>query len=490
VVLENKPFMNVLAFYLPLILGLRNLFEGPGPPSEFSMVLESPCMYSGDGPPGTTQFLRVGAHMLPGKIIWKPLLQKLVTGQVRRFRLTSREPRWPGCGLGLGLYLHVPFCKKLCPYCPYNRVQYEEDLFAIYERAIKQEIDLYEPRLRGSRFNSLYIGGGTPTVNWPGLLRILTHLRQRLPLECDICIELHPANMDLSCLQALKDFGVNALSIGVETTSDVLLQRIGRNHDGRMAIEGVRRAVDLGFQSINVDLMFALPGQTLEDWATDVKTIVDLGVDQLSTYPLFTFPYSELGQEQRVKNVTRPGHRRIRSMLEFTDAYCEQNGLHRCAVWSWLRPSKPKFSSITRHRYVGFGPSAASMTGGEFYVNTFDVNAYAEALPGRRPVAVSMPVSPRLEMAYWLYWRIYELKLEEDPFQGLFGPVTSLERQFGPLMLPLVASGLMTRTATGYEVTKSGAYWIHRLQNEYSLNYIDRLWGACRKEPWPETVRL
>ena len=404
--------------------------------------------------------------------------------------MTQREPAWPIAGSGVGLYLHVPFCKKLCPYCPYNRVQHQEALFDLYERAVKQEIDLYEPHLRGSRFTSLYIGGGTPTVNWQGLLRILKHLRERLRYECDSCIELHPANMELDCLEALKETDVNLLSIGVETTSDALLQRIGRNHDGRMAIAAVQRAVQLGFKSINVDLMFALPGQTLEDWKADVKAILDLGVDQLSTYPLFTFPYSELGQSQHVKKVTRPSHRQVRTMLEFTDAYCSEHGLHRCAVWSWLRPSKSKFSSITRHRYIGFGPSAASMTGRDFYVNTFDVKAYSEALPARRPVAVSMPVNQRLEMAYWLYWRIYELKLQSEPFERVFGSGTSLEKQFGRLLAPLVSTGLMARTNEGYTVSRPGAYWIHRLQNEYSLNYINRLWGACRKEPWPETVQL
>ncbi len=454
------------------------------------MGLQFPVLYGHGNPQDITAYGELDQVMFPAKFIWKPVVQKLVTGQAHPFRLTARQPGWPKPGSELGLYLHVPFCKNLCPYCPYNRVRYAEGLFETYERAVKQEIDMYEPHLRGARFTSLYIGGGTPTVNWHGLLRILTHLRKQLPLECDICIELHPANMDVDCLQSLRGFGVNTLSIGVETVSDALLQRIGRNHDGRTAIEAVRRAVGLGFKSVNVDLMFALPGQTLADWATDVKTVVDLGIDQLSTYPLFTFPYSDLGQEQRVRKVTRPSHQRIRAMLEFTDAYCTRNGLHRCAVWSWLRPAKSKFSSITRHRYVGFGPSAASMTGDDFYVNTFDVTAYAQALPTRRPVAVSMPVNRRLEMAYWLYWRIYELKLQEDAFRALFGPGASLEEQFARLMLPLVASGLMARTGTGYQVTKPGAYWIHRLQNEYSLNYINHLWGACRKEPWPEAVRL
>lgn len=428
--------------------------------------------------------------MITGKTIWKPLLQGAVTGRAGRFRLRRTQPQWPGQLSSPGLYLHVPFCRNLCPFCPYNRIEYDDGLFAAYECAVKQEIDLYAARLGRASFSSLYIGGGTPTVNWRGLLSILGHLRRRIGQVDDICIELHPGNMDTDCLSAMKDAGVTRLSIGVESTSDALLERIRRGHDGRAGISAVSRALKTGFESVNVDLMFALPGQTLAQWQTDVRVILELGVDQLSTYPLFSFPYSDLGRTKGISHVERPPRHAIKAMLASTGQYCEGKGLNRCAVWSWLKPGKGKFSSITRHHYIGFGPSAASMTGSDFYVNTFDVNAYASKLPGERPIAVSMPVNRRLEMAYWLYWRIYELKISDGDFLDMFGAHTSLDSEFGHLLRPLISLRLLERANGGYSVTKPGAYWIHRLQNEYSLNYINHLWGACRKEPWPEEVRL
>jgi oxygen-independent coproporphyrinogen-3 oxidase len=428
--------------------------------------------------------------MITGKTIWKPLVQKMVTGQASRFRMTRRLPQWPGQLTAPGLYLHVPFCKNLCPYCPYNRIEYDDDLFVAYERAVKQEIDLYAPHLKGQSFGSLYIGGGTPTVNWPGLVSILRHMQDSFQDVGEICVELHPGNMDGDCLSALKDIGVTMLSIGVESTSDAVLERIKRSHDGRTALDAVARAMTMGFKSVNVDLMFALPGQSLQEWESDVTTVVSLGVDQLSTYPMFSFPYSDLGQTKGIRQVERPPHRFVNAMLKFTDEHCEQNGLHRCAVWSWLKPGKGKFSSITRHHYIGFGPSAASMTGTDFYVNSFDVKAYASKLPLQRPIAVSMPVGRRLEMAYWLYWRIYELKVSNADFRSVFGTSASLDSEFGHLLRPLIQVGLIDRANGSYCVTKSGAYWIHRLQNEYSLSYINHLWGSCRKEPWPEEVTL
>ncbi len=427
--------------------------------------------------------------MMPAKSLWKPLLQRMVTGRWGRLRMQPVEPAFPEKLTRAGLYLHVPFCRNLCPFCPYNRVEYDEERFRQYERAVHEEIELYAPRLGECDFVSLYIGGGTPTVNMPGLLRMIHHLRERFPLSGDVCIELHPGNMDDGCLQLLKEAGVTMLSVGVESTSDRILGNIGRNHDGATALEALERAAKTGFEAVNADLMFALPGQTLRDWERDLQSVLACGADQVSTYPLFSFPYSDLGRSMKIRRVKRADGRLIRSMLNLADSLLTRSGYKRCAVWSWLKPDRKKFSSITRHHYIGFGPSAASMTGTDFYVNTFDVAAYSAALPGRRPIALSMPVDRRLEMAYWLYWRVYELNVSRMDFQDVFGQGEMLEPVFSGILRPFAAAGMLEKETGGYRVTKSGAYWIHRLQNEYSLNYINRLWGTCRRLPWPaETV--
>ena len=423
--------------------------------------------------------------MLPGKTIWKPALQKLVTGRCRRFRMAPGVPPIASGMEHVGLYLHVPFCTSLCPFCPYHRVAYDTDLFERYRRAVCQEIDACAPALGSADISSLYVGGGTPTVDLPGLLAILEHMGEVVALDCDICVELHPAHMSNEDLVALKDAGVTLLSVGVESTNDELLNRIGRNHSGEEALDALRRARRVGFQTINADLMFALPGQRLEDWQHDVHEVLAAGVDQLSTYPMFTFPYSELGQQVGARSVQRPGGATIRSMLRFTHEACRDHGFDRSAVWSWQRPHTKKFSSITRHHYVGFGPSAATMDGAHFSVNTFDVEAYAGSLPGHRPVALSMAVDRRLEMAYWLYWRVYELSVSDADFKQVFGEKESLAKRFDHLFAPLRAAGLARRTAEGIAITQTGAYWVHRLQNEYSLGYINRLWGTCRRSPWP-----
>ncbi len=428
--------------------------------------------------------------MLPAKFLWKPLLQKWITGRGRRFRMRPGTPPIAAGLEHLGLYLHVPFCSSLCPFCPYNRCRYDAELFARYQTAVAQEIELVANSLGRPRIDSLYVGGGTPTVNREGLLEILHQLGATFTLDCDICVELHPAHMHDEDLRALKTAGVTLLSVGVESTDDEILARIGRNHSGAEALDALTRAREVGFDTINADLMFALPGQRLEHWQRDVDRVLATGVDQLSTYPMFTFPYSDRGLERGTRMVERPHGRTIRSMLHYTDERCRALGLDRCAVWSWKRPQRNKFSSITRHHYLGFGPSAASMDGAHFWVNTFDVEAYVDALPERRPVALSMPVDRRLEMAYWLYWRVYELRATTGEFQGQFATTESVHSRFGKLFAPLLAAGLVRRTLDGFAITPAGAYWIHRLQNEYSLSYINRLWGTCRQTAWPEEAVL
>ena len=197
-----------------------------------------------------------------------------------------------------------------------------------------------------------------------------------------------------------------------------------------------------------------------------------------------------MGKDLQLTEARRPPGRMMRTMLDIAHEETLRAGMERCAVWSWIRPERVKFSSVSRHHYIGFGPSAASMTGDHFFVNTFDIEAYASRLPGQRPTALTMSMGRRREMAYWLYWRLYELHAEDSDFADLFGPEESLRDVFGFALKPLELLGWVQRREGGYDVLPDGIYWVHRLQNEYSLNYITRLWGECKEAAWPDTLKL
>ncbi len=429
------------------------------------------------------------------KRIWKPIIKRILTGRWTRLTLRAGEISLPSKLKKLGLYLHIPFCQSICPFCPYHRIKYEHRRFKRYEAALHQEIDLYARRLNTLYKNndwpkivSLYVGGGTPTIQPEALVRLLKHIETALGRADDICVELHPSFMDDPCLDLLKSAGVSMLSIGVESLSDRLLQLIGRSHNSQTAEDAVRRAVSKNFDSVNVDLMFSLPTQTLEELDSDLIRLLGMDIDQLSTYPIFGFPYSDLGREKGYKKIMRPKGSLIRSMLDKIRNQSHEQGFEQCAVWSFIRPGRKKFSSITRHHYLGLGASAASMTGRQFYVNTFSVEEYCRTLPFRLPVALILAMDRRLEMTYWWYWRFYELKIAKREFSDLFGE--ELGVNYGLVFSILSLLGMVEARNGSHFLTKNAAYWIHRLQNEYSLNYINSLWGKCRRDPWPEKVVL
>jgi coproporphyrinogen III oxidase-like Fe-S oxidoreductase len=385
------------------------------------------------------------------------------------------------------LYLHIPFCRNLCPYCPYNRVRYDETLAAAYLAAVLTEIDLYHEQLGQIEIGSVYIGGGTPTTMLDELALILVHLRKRFSLKGDIAIETLPSDLDAKSLTKLKDMGISLLSIGVQSFDDRYLKLIGRNYPARILAPVISQAMNAGFDTVNLDLMFALPGQTTGEALADLQTAIALESDQVTLYPLFTFPYSAVGKHQAFHRVKFPGLRIRRRMYRALHDHALTKGYQRVSVWGFKRSVTSSFSSVTRRVYIGLGAGAGNCLPGMFYFNTFSVPAYIRSCEqGRMPVALKMGMTPTMEDYYWLYWRLYETSVSKQEFNQVFA------KQAHILWLLQLASGIGMLTDTGnhYDLTERGAFWIHLLQNHYVLNYIDKVWRAAMQDPWPERITL
>ena len=152
------------------------------------------------------------------------------------------------------LYLHIPFCRSLCPYCPYNRILYDESLVAPYARAVHREIERYRELLGDIEIGSVYIGGGTPTTLLSELGPILDHVRQRFRLTGSIAIETIPTDLDETSLATLKSIGVGLLSIGVQSFDDHYQRLIGRRYRSPVLPGAITRALETGFDMVNIDL--------------------------------------------------------------------------------------------------------------------------------------------------------------------------------------------------------------------------------------------
>jgi oxygen-independent coproporphyrinogen-3 oxidase len=208
-------------------------------------------------------------------------------GPEQRWVFEPPSPGWtPPHVERTSLYLHVPFCRHFCPYCPYTKVGYRESLLEPFTLAATAEVDWWADAVGPAEITSVYIGGGTPTLALDSVARVLKRVRERFRLTGDICIET-TADVDDETVRRLHDMGVELVSLGVESFHPGDLAVLGRDYKPRVAERALALLAGSDFASVNADIMFALPHQ-LPPTSLPGRA-AQLGADQLTTYPLFTF---------------------------------------------------------------------------------------------------------------------------------------------------------------------------------------------------------
>ena len=389
-----------------------------------------------------------------------------------------------------GLYLHIPFCRQICPYCPYNKLLYHPEMAEQYTKAVLSEIDSYAD-LAGKRpVTSFYIGGGTPTTMlYSGLDRILDRVFKAFNMRCGIHMESHPNDLSSDNLDTIAAMGVEHLSIGVEALQDQHLRTLHRPYTAAQVREALERAVGQGFACVNADIIFALPDQTVEEVAQSGNALVEIGVDQVAAYPLFEFPYTRWAQLYGRSRARRPSIFKRRQMLGALEQIFYGAGFERTSVWAFTRNGVPRYCSVTVPLYIGLGASGGSYLKDVFYLNTFNVQEYIRALEsGKSPIALSLALSEPMQMAGWVYWRVYETRIRKSEFRLRFGK--DFDRIYGGCVRALSLSGFLKDVGDEIVLTDRGIYWLHAFQDLFSVGYIARLWGTAVEEPWPQRVAL
>jgi coproporphyrinogen III oxidase-like Fe-S oxidoreductase len=390
----------------------------------------------------------------------------------------------------LGIYLHIPFCEQICPYCPYNKEIYNPDLAGRYTQAVKNEINFYSDLIGNKPVSSFYIGGGTPTTMlYSGLEEILKHVFKMFNMQCDIHMESHPNHLSSDNLNTIISMGVNHLSIGVEALQDRHLKTLNRPYTVEEVRATVERAASKNFKCVNLDVIFALPGQTYNEVEQAGHALVEMAVDQVATYPLFIFPYTKMGGTAKEDNYKISASFKRRKMLGILERIFYAAGFRRTSVWAFTRPEVPKYCSVTVPLYIGLGASGGSYLKDVFYLNTFHVAEYINALEeGRMPIALSLDLSENMQMAGWLYWRIYETRFMKKDFNKRFGK--DFNKIYGKYVKLLSLFGFLKDEDDHIVLSDRGAYWLHVLEDLFSIDYISKLWGDSKREPWPIKVIL
>lgn len=381
----------------------------------------------------------------------------------------------------LGLYVHIPFCEKICNFCPYCKEVYAKEKCDKYIDALLQEI-----RMVGSQYpdkkevTSLYFGGGTPALAVERLAEIIGTLQEYFVITEGIGLELHPRNVNVEMLTKLKAAGITKISIGIQSFQQKYQDILGRDV---VDIETMAAALaQVEFETVSMDFIFALPNQTYLDLKSDIELAFSHGANHVAIYPFIDFTFTS----SKVKVMEKKEKRKL---LDEITNYCMQQGYHRSSIWTFSSEADANYSSMTRENFLGFGCSATTLLRDQFKINTFSVEEYCKRIAEQK-LATSLTIrfTKRQRMIYFLFWTAYSTKVDSRDFERFFG--TSLQKMYGFELWLAKRLGFVNEENGVYEMTLKGAFYYHYYENFYTLAYIDKMWGIMRKEAFPEKIEL
>ena len=381
----------------------------------------------------------------------------------------------------LGLYVHIPFCRQLCGFCPYCKQVYSPEICGSYIDALLREIRQVGGRTAGKkRATSLYFGGGTPALAANRIGELVHALEEHFVITQGVGVELHPDDVTVPVLRTLKAAGVTKLSIGVQSFHGKYQSLLGRPAaDG----EAMARALaEVPFETVSMDFIFALPGQTFEDLRTDIDAAFRSGANHVAVYPFIDFTFASSAIPPMAKGEKR-------ALLDRITQYCADKGYARGSIWTFSGRPEASYSSMTRETFLGFGCSAATLLRDQFKINTFSVEEYCRRIDrGELPTALTLRFTRRQRMVYYLFWTAYSTRVDAREFERFFG--VPLKKMYGLELAAAKRFGLITEADGVYAMTPKGAFYYHYYENFYTLAYIDKMWGLLRKTAFPAGMEL
>lgn len=292
----------------------------------------------------------------------------------------------------LGLYVHIPFCRRRCHFCAFYLEIARSDRIALFHSALVQEIALYRRQglLNGRSLQSIYFGGGTPTsLSADQLAALLTLIRTTWPTDstAEITVEAHPSSVTVRDLTTLADAGFNRISFGAESMEDkdfASIGRFGQVQDTAAAVQAARCA---GFRNINLDLMYGLPGQSLQDWIRTLESLMTLAPSHISCYALTIEEGTRLAQDIARDLALPPDEMLQIDMESVAEHFLAEAGFSRYEISNYAKPDYACRHNLlywTGGEYLGLGPSAQSYLHGIRFGNVADLEAYAACLNDNR----------------------------------------------------------------------------------------------------------
>jgi menaquinone C8-methyltransferase len=372
------------------------------------------------------------------------------------------------------LYIHIPFCRTLCPFCCFNRYLFDENKARRYFKDLKQELSLYAGY--GFKFTDFYFGGGTPTILMDELNSLIDYLRTNFEVK-QLSLETTPREINEETIKQLVDMGINRLSIGVQSFDDNVIKAMGRVQCNSDESQQRILMAQGKFDTVNIDFVFNFPGQSMEVFEKDLQTFKELGIDQATFYPLMPAPHKKDAMERKFSRVDNS---RERSFYDIILKQLYDSGYKASTAWCFSRGDRMIDEYIIDFDdYIGAGAGSVSIYRGNFFVNTFSVDKYHSIISsGRLPIIGWRSLSNHEQMYYYLLTKLFGIRFNKDGFTHRFG--VEIDSKLFKEMLALRLFGIIDENGD-IMVNREGMYTVSSMMRDFfsSLNnlrevYIER----------------
>ncbi len=384
----------------------------------------------------------------------------------------------PAAGHDYTLYMHVPFCESLCPYCSFNRFLYEGKKAVDYFAALREEMRMVAGM--GYNFKTLYIGGGTPTINIEELAKTIDLARELFDIH-EVSCETNPNHLVPEYVEQLKN-RVQRLSVGVQSFDTELLNQMNRLEkfgDGKQILERIRYSAPY-FESLNVDMIFNFPNQTLEMLNKDLEAILSSGAQQVTFYPLMSASSVE---KSMANSVGRPTHEREWQFFNLINDRLSGD-FKQLSAWTFVRKAAGMIDEyiVDSEEYVGIGSGSFSYLNGTLYVNHFSINQYSTAVhAGKLGVNARKEYDRLSQMRYWFMMNLFGMDFDRQAFKKRFGH--SIWAGLPLEMLFMTMTGAF-KNSNRSQLTRRGQYMSVVMMREFFAG-VNNLRDLARKNLSP-----
>lgn len=362
----------------------------------------------------------------------------------------------------LGIYIHIPFCVSKCFYCDFNSYTDKSYIIEDYIKYLKKEIDLYSVELKDYKVKTIFIGGGTPScIDSKFLCDIVNHIYKKFNLSTliEFTIEANPKTLNKHKLNDYKNLGINRISLGLQSFNDKLLKRIGRIHTARDFLESYDLVRKFGFDNVNIDVMFNLPGQTIEDVIDTLEKVIKLKPEHISFYSLKIEEGTLFYKLYNESRLNLPDEDIEREMYYKGIELLEDNNFIHYEISNFAKPGyecKHNLIYWNVKPYLGLGLSAHSNINSKRWSNFGDFKQYFKCLnEDSLPIEESEKIDKEMEMAEFMILGLRLIKgIKKSDFNNRFG--LNVENVYGRQLKSLEDKGLIENKEEYIKLTKKG----------------------------------